>query len=340
MLRSALVCVSLVVPCLGMLAPSARAGDCNGDPGWILEMPATARIGADVDLCMTGPANEMGFFMVSLGQGPVESVYGTICLDFPLALSFLFDLGAEGHVCFTSTVPCEPELIDLTLYAQFITGKPNRGISNQASITLADGICAGDVVTWRQVDWDEECGEDNLGCTREDQFATVFPNGFLIGDHGGKENDFHSALFTSAAAITGFFPANDGEAGILDQDSTDPTATSAHDFAGQLATAKLTVAFDDLGLFDSRKNRPDLKIGDMIFVADVNPDLFGLTVRDVIDICDLAISGQLGDDGNGDFDIDGDGDPDSTLSDLSNALKALNDSNQGGTINRGTIEPL
>ena len=321
-----------------LAAPYARAGDCDGDAGWDLEMPDRAAIGSKVSINVHGPANEMGFFMVSLGEGPVDSVYGTICLDFPLLLSFLFQIGSDGNYRLDAEVPCDPAAVDLTLFAQFITCKPNRGISNQDSIVIVDGLCPGDLFTFDQLDYGGECEEDNPACRLEEAFDQLFPKGLKIGDQGGKENEFHALEFESAAAIEGFLPANDGPPEILDEDQTDPTESNAGDFAGQLAAARLNVALDDAGFFDDLKARPDVKLGDLVFVANVNPDFFGLTGREFVDICDLAISGQLDDeDGDGDYDIDFDGDEDATLKDLTDALKALSNNFEDGTINRGTM---
>ena len=105
-------------------------------------------------------------------------------------------------------------------------------------------------------------------------------------------------------------------------------------FAGQLVAARLNVGFDDAGVFDGGKCRPDLKLGDLVFVAGVDADLLGWSVRDLLDLCDAAISGSLG---AGPFDLDGNLTGDVTFGDLNNALDALNRNFEGCTNDLGYL---
>ena len=319
------------------LAPRALAGQCDGDGRHLLEMPDTAELGTSIQICMQGPANDTGFFMASLGQGPIESKYGPICLDFPLLVGFAFPFDSSGSYCFDVDVPCDPSAIGVTVYAQFITcGKVTRGASNQDSIAITDGLCVGDIVTHTQESWGDSCEHDNAGCLRDSCFAAVFPNGITLGDQDGTDGDHDGQFalhFTSAEAVAKFLPAS-GAAGILRKDATDPTSSKAGVFAGELLAAKIALAFDDAGCLDDVKNRDDLKLGELLFVSGVNPDLFDWSVRQVIDVCDLIISGALGD---GDIDIDGDGDQDATIPSLSDALKVLSENFDDGSANRGSL---
>jgi hypothetical protein len=315
-----------------MSAPASA--QCDGKPGWVLDAPDTAPIGSDVDVFLHGPANEMGFFMVSLGQGPLSSPYGTICLDFPLALGLLFTLDGNGDASFTGTLPCDPSLVDITVYMQFITCRPNKGVSNQKSLTITDGICDGDLCTFTQGGWGTTCKGNNPGCRRDKWFDTVFPSGLVIGDADGIDGDGEFALlFTTSLAVENFIPADTG-AGLLDMDQTDATSSSAGIFAGQLVAATLNVAFDDAGALDDCKGRLDLQLGDLVFVSGVDSDLVGFTVRDLIALSNLAISGALG---SGPFDLDGDTVGDVDLSDLSDALTTFNENFDNGTVNNGDL---
>jgi hypothetical protein len=307
---------------------------CDGTPGWSLVAPDTVPIGGTVDVDLFGPASEVGFFMVSLGDGPINSSYGTICLDFPLALSFLFTFDENGEFGVSGEIPCDPALIDLTLYMQFITCKPNKGISNQEVLTITEGLCDGDLCTFTQGGWGTDCSGNNPGCRRDQFFDSVFPTGLVIGDADGVDGDGEFALhFTSSAAVNAFLSA-DGTPGALDGDQTDPTSSSAGIFAGQLVAATLNLAFDDAGALDDCKARDEVKLGDLVFAGGVDSDLIGMTVRDVIALANLAISGNLG---SGPFDLDGDTVGDVDFSDLSDALAVLNENFVDGTTNNGNL---
>src|SRR5215468_9169086 len=88
-------------------AAPAPDGDCNGDPGFVLDMPDHAGIGNPVRIAMQGPAHELALLMASLGQGPTETNYGTICLDFPLLTTFFFLFDANGKFVVETTLPYE-----------------------------------------------------------------------------------------------------------------------------------------------------------------------------------------------------------------------------------------
>jgi len=319
---------------MAVMASTATAGNCDGKAGWNISAPDTAPIGSTVQVDLTGPANEMGFFMVSLGQGPFDTPYGTICLDFPLALSFLFDLDANGQASFSGDIPCDPIFANLTIYMQFITCRPNKGVSNQHALTITDGVCTGDLCGFTQGGWGTDCAGGNPGCRRDKSFDSLFPSGLSIGDPDGIDGDGDFALlFTSSQAVNDFLPAKKGP-GILDGDQTDPADSSAGEFAGQLLAATLNVAFDDAGLLDDCKARTDLKLGDLVLTGGVDADLIGWSVRDLIGLANAVISGSLG---SGPFDIDGDTNPDVTVSDISDALDVVNQNFDNGTQNNGNL---
>lgn len=324
-----------LVPLLltAVTAPTAFAGDCDGTPGWVLTAPSEIAIGSTVEVCLSGPANEMALIMVSGGTSVLPSRYGNICVEFPLIGEFMVTLDATGQYCFEAEIDCDPELIGLTVYTQFITCRPNKGVSNLVETTITDGLCAGDLCTFTQGGWGTNCSGGNPGCRRDQYFASVFPNGLTIGDADGIDGDGEFALhFSSSAAVAAFVPAG-GKAGALNGDAHDPLSSSAGVFAGQLVAAKLNLAFDDAGALDDCKGRTDLDLGDLIYVAGVDSDLLGWSVREVIDLADQAISGALG----SSIDLDGDGAGDLTISDLNTALDLLNNNFDNGTSNLGYL---
>ena len=160
--------------------------------------PSEIAIGESLTLCLHGPPFEMGLFMVSSGQGPIKSKYGDICLDFPTFFDLHFTFDANGDYCIDVEVECDPSLIGITVYSQFITCKPLIGNSNQVATTIVDGVCGGDLCTFTQGGWGTSCSGGNPGCRRDQWFDTVFPNGVTLGDSDGIDGDsIYALLFTS-----------------------------------------------------------------------------------------------------------------------------------------------
>jgi hypothetical protein len=315
------------------IAASANADDCYGNLGWVNGAPEHVAIGQTIDVCLKGPVDALGLFMMSTGESSVPSRYGTICLEFPLLGAFVFTFDANGDYCFPIEVDCDPALIGAQVYSQFFTCHPNKGISNQVLTTVDAGICDGDYATFTPGGWGTTCSGNNPGCLRDQWFDTVFPNGLIIGDTDGIDGDSEFAiLLTSSAAVESFIPTG-GKASPLDADATDPATSAAGVFAGQLIAAKLSLGFDDAGALDAYKNNPSVKLGDLVFVGGVDSDLLGWTVRDLIDLADQAISGALGTD----IDITGDGNADVKITDISTALDVLNNNFDNGTQNNGNL---
>ncbi len=304
-------------------------------------MPNVVSIGSVVDLHMTGPANHMGLLFLSLGTACIPyGNTGTVCTDLSsgaLVFTYPFTFDDQGHATFTAEVDCDPLLAGLLVYGQFITCGGKRGaksVSNLDSTCILDGICDGDFCTYTQGGWGAPCSGNNPGCLRDQWFSSVFPSGAVIGDPDGIDGDAeYAALFTDAAAIEAFLPSGK-KASVLTEDATDPTETDAGVFAGQLLAARLNVSFDDYGALDECKGRDDVKLGDLVFLANVDSDLLGWTVRDVIDLSDAAISGVFGTDP---IDLDGDNVGDVTIGDLSSALDVFNNNFDDGTQNNGNL---
>ncbi len=327
--------VSLVVGTATAAPVWAEEGDCNGDPGLTLDVPVSVAIGATATVCMEGPANALALFMVSLGEGPFPSRYGRICLDFPLVTSFLFQFDGNGDYCFDGEITDDSELIDLLFYAQYIIGVGTRGTSNQDSCLIIDHLASGDFLTYTQDSLGRGCEDGAGGCARDEWFDLVFPNGVTIGDPDGIDgDDFFALHFTSAAAVMAFLPAT-GKAGPLHKNETDPSSSKAGALAGQLLAARINLELDRYGAYNDVKRRIEHELGELIFASGVNPDIIDFQARAFIDVVDRAISGELGE---GDIDIDGDGHPDSTLSDLSDALDSLNKNFDSGGINLGNMK--
>lgn len=310
--------------------------DCSGTPGYVLDMPTCAAIGSTVDVCLTGPANAFGTLFASLGQGPTPTKCGTLCLDFPALLDVPFLFDAEGHWCFETLLPEDVELVGTVIYAQFMVCKPDAGVSNQASLEIIDDLAVGDFVTFTQEEIGVRCeGFGGPACRLADAFSQLFPGGIVLGDQDGIDGDGEYAIvFTSADAVAKFLPDH-GPIAPLEGDVVDPLETPAGAFAAELLTAKINFALDLAGNYDDLKRRDCRRLGDLEIARGVNRDLIGFEVADFIAVCDLALSGALGE---GDLDVNGDGELDAYLGDLSDALNTINKNFDTGGINLGNMK--
>jgi hypothetical protein len=95
-------------------------GNCPGDPGFTLTVPSEAPIGEFIDICMSAPGGDLVALLASLGQGPTVTPFGTFCLDFPPLVLFTFVMPGSGNRCFHRYVVCDPNLVGVTGYLQFI----------------------------------------------------------------------------------------------------------------------------------------------------------------------------------------------------------------------------
>ena len=319
-------------------APAAMPDNCDqGSPGFVLGMPVMAAIGATVTVAMEGPAHAAGRFMASLGEGPIKLPGFWICLDAPFLVDLPFFFDGEGKHSFEDVLPDDPALVGIVVYSQFITFRPNAGTSKQAALEIIPPLAPGDFVTFEQDLMGVNCEPDwdSPACILEEWFDRLFPNGVILGDQDGPDGDNEwSVVFTSPKAIAKFLPES-GPIAELTGDLVDPTSTPAGELVAQLLVAKINRALDESGAYDELKLRDPLRLADLIYVANVNPDIFGWAAGSFIDVCDVALSGALG---TGDLDIDGDGKLDAFLTDLSDALGELNKNFDSGGVNLGSLK--
>jgi len=322
-------------------APSARAQDCPGDPGYVLDLPDTVPLGSQFTIGLTAPGGSVAFLVVGAFDGSIPTKFGTICVGMPFIVVYAIPIPPEGTLVLPHNVPCDPVLDGMTGIFQFVGIGPaagQAGLSNSQHLTAVDdgscgGIETGDFATFTQGGWGAACNGNNVACLRDEFFPTVLPNGLLLGDQGGIDGDeFYALLLTSSLAVENFLP-DGGPPSTFDMDEVDVANATAGVFAGQLAAAKLNVFFDDAGIFDALKSQTAVKLGDLVFVDGVAAPLLGLTVREVIDLSDGAISGELPEP----IDVDGDTVGDVTLADLSAALDAVNNNFDNGTQNNGVL---
>ncbi len=330
-----------------LLAPTLRAQDCPHDQGFeITVIPPVVPIGTPFGECFqTPPGHWTAFVVLSLHKGTTHTVAGNLGVAPPFLTIFPLPMPESGVLCLGDRqMPCDASLIGIVAYWQFVAvsnGQPKSfGLSNLASLTIVDGACnhpcevkPGAFMTYTQGGWGTKCAGNNPGCLRDAHFKDVFPGGLILGDKDGPDNDKNYALLlTTSSKVEKFLPAG-GSPGKFTEDMTNVTSTAAGVFAGQLASAMLNVAFDDAGVFDSKKCQSFCKLGDLVFAQGVHAKLLGHSVREVIEFSNLAISGAL----KAPIDVDGDNVGDVSLSDLSTALDTLNNNFDNGTKDDGVL---
>lgn len=316
---------------------------CPGDPANILQVaPTNVPIGTAFDVTITAPVGNVVVLLVSTQPGPTPTPYGSLCVGLP-AGTFAF-VQPLPTITFPHPIECRPEYVGLSGYLQFLSADPLIGetstkLSNSVQVNLIDGACgtseitSGDFISYTMGGWGTKCSGSNPGCFRDANFPTVFPNGLLIGDADGIDgDDSFAAHFTTSKAIEDFLPAGK-TAGALNKNSVNPKSTSAGVLGGQLVAAKLNVGFDAAGAFDGIKNVDSVKLGDLVFIANVHAKLLGLTVSEVILLADNAISGAA----SMPLDVDGDTLGDVSFADLASALDKVNNEFVGGDQALGSL---
>ncbi len=136
-----------MVPSLNFVSSallSASLSYGGGDAGFILSNPPTVEIGREVTFTITIPFNGLVLFFVSLGDGPTNFPWGTMCIDYPPLFQFPLLLPGNTPIPLSAKVPCDDSLIGLVVYQQFVCFNTSDikqdGISNQTSVqVLAPG---------------------------------------------------------------------------------------------------------------------------------------------------------------------------------------------------------
>lgn len=136
----------LIALTIGLLATPAYSSDCTGDPGCLIGVSSQLGIGEDFSIQLIAPPGAPVLFMASAGQGPTNTPFGTLCLDFPLILQALFRSPPSGLVSIPCHVPCDPQAVGFTGYLQFSAIDPanpsQTKSSNQVAVTIVDnGSC-------------------------------------------------------------------------------------------------------------------------------------------------------------------------------------------------------
>ncbi|MCL4305542.1 T9SS type A sorting domain-containing protein [bacterium] len=170
-------------------------------------------------------------------------------------------------------------------------------------------IDPGEYRTQTQGGWGNNCNGGNPGCIRDAWFPSVFPAGLTIG--GG-----FTIHFTSANAVRTFLPAG-STPGVLTQNYTDPSSTSAGVFAGQVTALSISVGFGLAGV-------PGF--GDFSWLEVGAGPFTGYTVAEILTMANAVLGGNLGA-----------LPPGKSVSDLNEVVDNINQNFVDGTTNQGVL---
>ena len=201
-------------------------------------------------------------------------------------------------------------------------------------------------MTFDQNQWGEpEATGKSAPSKLSKHFKKAFPDGLIIGDQDGKDDDDLFALrFMTADSVKHFLPQS-GPPRTLVANTKDGNQKLGG-LAGQLVTAKLNIRMNELGLIDGKGKKDGPKISDLVFVKrkEIPDVLDGVRVGDLIEFADRVISSEFGvyketkKDGAVEYDVNGDDKPDLSLRDVRIMLRLVNVNFQGGNKDRGFLE--
>jgi hypothetical protein len=162
--------------------------------------------------------------------------------------------------------------------------------------------------TQTQGGWGAVPHGNNPGVYLHANFANAFPNGLVVGCN-------NTLTLTSAQAVTDFLPSGSTPA-ALTQNLVDPAGSYDNVLAGQVVALSLSVGFDnyDAGFGTSS--------GSLAGLVIANGDFAGMTVQQVLDEANAFLGGCASV---------------YTASQLNDAVSALNENFDDGTVNNGYV---
>lgn len=142
-------------------------------------------------------------------------------------------------------------------------------------------IPIGDYCSYTQGGWGSLCRGGNAGCIRDNNFATCFPGGLVIGGD-------YTISFSTAADVAAFLPTGDPPAPLTQNHVNPILPTEAGVFAGQVMALALTMGFGDCGVL--------VDIGHLVVVRGYpNPygPFAGWTVDEVFALANDVLGGDV-----------------------------------------------
>ncbi len=152
---------------------------------------------------------------------------------------------------------------------------PTNSVMTNSQGTLFCGYTPGG--------WGAPPNGGNPGQILKDNFATVYPGGFV--EVGIPGNSGYSAKFTSAAAIEAYLP-DGGTPGALTGDLVNPTSTPAAVFGQHVLALRLNVDFSAAGIIGGSGG----SLG-VLVLNDSGSPLNGMTVNQILAAANTALGG-------------------------------------------------
>ena len=196
---------------------------------------------------------------------------------------------SQGKFNFTNVIPGDyhvqeidlPGYISTTPNSQFITVTS----SNITNINFGDKEkpvqepC--DLTKYQTYTQDQWCMEPARSLLLNN-FSSVFGSSMIIGDNGSP----YTITFTNALSVLTFLPQYDNPAS-LSMSYINPISTSAGEFAGNVASLALNVAFNDAGLLGHTSTT---KLGNLVIASGPMKDY---KVYEVLSLANKALGGRI-----------------------------------------------
>lgn len=177
----------------------------------------------------------------------------------------------------TVTFTANPGFVGPTTFTYIVSD--GHGGSDEGTVTVtvtAPQACSiVGYTTYSQGGWGAPPNGNNPGQLLHANFSTVYPGGQVV--IGGT----YTLTFTSAGAITAFLPAG-GTPGVLTSNATNPSSSSAGNFAAQVLALRLAVDFSAAGV-------KKVGLGQLVMVSG---PFAGSTVNQVLAVANAVLGGQ------------------------------------------------
>lgn len=135
---------ALVLILASLLILTAPASACDDDKLWVSKHVCICE---DFTTCLKAPQDSMAFLILSGGPGPTPTQYGPLHLDFPFVFILPIPLQAGQTTCFDHYVHCDPLLVGIDVFMQYVALRlhdPSKfGVSNPVAIHVGPEDCGG-----------------------------------------------------------------------------------------------------------------------------------------------------------------------------------------------------
>ena len=269
------------------------------------EISTTTYVQVDVSQAFAAGATSGTMIVGSVQAGEKYNVYGsntkgsigTLLLSNQTADIAPFNLPSWGTYKYYAV---------RAAYANVVLGAITFSVPAKCTITITSNQ---QYETYTPGGWGAPPSGGNIAYKLKCNFSSVY------GSAGVKIGGNYTLSFTSAYAIQVFLPSG-GTPGVLNKSQTNPTSTSAGEFASQVLALELNVDFSNKGLI--KPGLPNLKV--------LSGPLANLTVTQVLALSNAVLGGATNLLPSG-----------MSISDLNNLLSNINGNYDKATTNNGYL---